>query len=87
MVLLQNLWAIREEKKLLAKREERIKEDVKNLMQNEKAIQAGNLICLRSEKSRKDIDKKKLMLILDDEQIEEITKETTYEVLEIKDAA
>ena len=84
--IVRQLQAVIDQRKEIEKKEKELKALVKDMMCDETGLIADDLLVIRSLKSRSGINKKKLVTILSDEQMEEVTKITTYETLEIKAA-
>lgn len=84
VTLVKKLHALIETRKIAEKEEKEIKAELKMIMGDDSTLEAGGLIVLRSERSRKDLDKDQLSEDMGQEFIAKYTKVSHYEIMEVK---
>lgn len=71
----------------LEKMEKELKEEFKGLMGDDLECKVGDYLMLLTEKTRKSLDKKKLVAKLGADKVKAFESETTYYTFDIKQAA
>lgn len=85
--LVSKLNVIIETRKILEKDEKALKEKIRLLMGEESTLIAGDLVVLRSIRTRKDLDKVAIMHDLGNDFFNKYNKSSQFEVMEIKRTA
>lgn len=81
--LAENLFKVIEARKELEKRETELKEQVKELMGDESILEAGSIFISFDERSRTDLDKKKMQQDLGLELLKQFEKTSTFRVMQV----
>ena len=81
--LAENLFKVIEARKELEKRETELKEQVKELMGEESILEAGSIFISFDERSRTDLDKKKMQQELGLELLKQFEKTSTFRVMQV----
>lgn len=85
--LVSKLNVIIETRKILEKDEKALKEKIRLLMGEESTLIAGDLVVLRSIRTRKDLDKVAIMHDLGNDFFNKYNKSSQFEVMEVKRTA